>query len=94
MTVVFLVLAAQYESCTNPFAVIMAVPTALSGAAAAVYIRGMDVNMYTQIGLVLLVALSAKNAILIVEFARDARAQGMGLYEAARAAPGRGSGRY
>jgi HAE1 family hydrophobic/amphiphilic exporter-1 len=83
VTVVFLVLAAQYESWSNPFAVIMAVPTALAGSAAALYIRGMDVNLYTQIGLVLLVALSAKNAILIVEFARDARARGDALFDAA-----------
>jgi HAE1 family hydrophobic/amphiphilic exporter-1 len=83
VTVVFLVLAAQYESWTSPFAVILAVPTALAGSAGALYIRGMDVNLYTQIGLVLLVALSAKNAILIVEFAREARKAGASLFDAA-----------
>ncbi|MFA6133198.1 MAG: multidrug efflux RND transporter permease subunit [Phycisphaerae bacterium] len=81
--VVFLVLAAQYESWTNPFAVIMAVPMALLGAVAAVAIRGLDVNLYTQIGLVLLVALAAKNAILIVEFAREAHARGRALRDSA-----------
>jgi hydrophobic/amphiphilic exporter-1 (mainly G- bacteria), HAE1 family len=83
IVVVYLVLAAQYESWSNPFAVVLSVPTALFGAAAAIYIRHMDVNIFTQIGLVLLVALAAKNAILIVEFARDARAKGMPLREAA-----------
>ena len=81
--VVFLILAAQYESWTVPFAVVLSVPTALLGAAAAVWIRGQDNNIFTQIGLVLLVALAAKNAILIVEFARDARARGVSLFAAA-----------
>jgi HAE1 family hydrophobic/amphiphilic exporter-1 len=81
--VVFLVLAAQYESWSNPFAVVLAVPTALLGSAAAVWIRGLDNNIFTQIGLVLLVALAAKNAILIVEFARDARSRGVSLFAAA-----------
>jgi HAE1 family hydrophobic/amphiphilic exporter-1 len=81
--VVFLILAAQYESWSNPFAVVLAVPTALLGAAAAIWVRGLDNNIFTQIGLVLLVALAAKNAILIVEFARDARSRGMDLFAAA-----------
>jgi HAE1 family hydrophobic/amphiphilic exporter-1 len=61
----------------------LAVPTALLGAAAAVWMRGQDNNIFTQIGLVLLVALAAKNAILIVEFARDARARGLSFVAAA-----------
>ncbi len=68
---VYLVLCAQYESWLNPAAVILVVPLALLGAAVAVAIRHMDNNVYTQIGIVLLIALASKNAILIVEFARD-----------------------
>jgi HAE1 family hydrophobic/amphiphilic exporter-1 len=81
--VVFLILAAQYESWSVPFAVVLAVPTALLGSAAAVWLRGLDNNIFIQIGLVLLVALAAKNAILVVEFARAARARGASLFEAA-----------
>ena len=80
---VYLVLAAQYESWTLPAAVILVVPLALLGTVAAVAIRGMDVNIYTQIGIVLIIALASKNAILIVEFARELRAKGEGIVEAA-----------
>jgi HAE1 family hydrophobic/amphiphilic exporter-1 len=80
---VVLILAALYESWTDPLAVILVVPLAVLGAALGLIIRGMDNNLYTQVGLVLLVGLAAKNAILIVEFARDARAQGKGVLEAA-----------
>lgn len=80
---VFLVLAAQYESWTSPAAVIAVVPLAALGVALALVLRGAENNVYTQIGLVLLVALASKNAILIVEFAREQRQQGIGIGEAA-----------
>jgi len=80
---VFLVLAAQYESWKIPAPVILSVPLALSGAFAALLIRGLDNNVYTQIGLVLLVGLATKNAILIVEFAKDKYEEGLSADQAA-----------
>ena len=85
---VYLVLAAQYESWLIPFAVILVVPLGLLGATVAVGLRGMDNNIYTQIGIVLIIALASKNAILIVEFARDLRRQGRSIREAAVEAAG------
>lgn len=83
---VFLVLAAQYESWTSPAAVIAVVPLAALGVVLALVIRQADNNTYTQIGLVLLVALASKNAILIVEFASQERANGLEIREAAKKA--------
>jgi HAE1 family hydrophobic/amphiphilic exporter-1 len=83
LTLVFLVLSAQYESWSSPAVIILAVPVALLGTAIAVVMRGFDNNLYTQIGIVLLIALASKNAILIVEFARELRAQGKDIVEAA-----------
>ncbi len=80
---VILILAALYESWTDPLAVVLVVPMAVLGAAIGLLARGMDNNLYTQVGLVLLVGLASKNAILIVEFARDARKEGMGVMKAA-----------
>jgi HAE1 family hydrophobic/amphiphilic exporter-1 len=80
---VYLVLAAQYESWILPAAVILVVPLGLLGSVAAVSFRGMDNNIYTQIGIVLIIALASKNAILIVEFARDLRKEGRSIYDAA-----------
>jgi multidrug efflux pump len=80
---VFLVLAAQYESLTLPLAVILIVPMSLLSALTGVWLTGGDNNILTQIGLVVLVGLSAKNAILIVEFARELELAGKGIVEAA-----------
>jgi HAE1 family hydrophobic/amphiphilic exporter-1 len=80
---VFLVLSAQYESWTSPAAVIAVVPLATLGVVFVLLLRGMDMNTYTQIGIVLLVALASKNAILIVEFARDQRREGMTIMDSA-----------
>jgi len=80
---VFLVLSAQYESWTSPAAVISVVPLAVLGVVIALIVRGADNNVYTQIGIVLLVALASKNAILIVEFASEQRRAGLSIREAA-----------
>ena len=80
---VFLSLAAQYESWSMPFMVILAVPLALLGAIAALWLRGMQIDVFSEIGLVMLIGLAAKNAILIVEFAKRLREEGHGIIEAA-----------
>jgi len=80
---VFLVLAAQYESLTLPLAVIMIVPMCLVAAIAGVILRGMDNNILTQVGFVVLIGLAAKNAILIVEFARQLEDSGHDRFKAA-----------
>ncbi|MBQ2127028.1 MAG: efflux RND transporter permease subunit, partial [Bacteroidaceae bacterium] len=83
LLVAFLVLAAQYESWTSPIAAIMGVPIALLGAILGCIIAGIPVSIYTEIGIVLLIALSAKNGILIVEFARDFRKGGNDIRQSA-----------
>jgi hydrophobic/amphiphilic exporter-1 (mainly G- bacteria), HAE1 family len=83
ITLVFLVLAGLYESWSSPAAVILVVPIALVGVILALIVRGLDNNLYTQVGLVLMIALASKNAILVVEFARELQAEGMPLLEAA-----------
>jgi HAE1 family hydrophobic/amphiphilic exporter-1 len=80
---VFLVLAAQYESWSLPFSVLISLPIAVWGAFAALIVGHYELNVYAQIGLVMLIGLSAKNAILIVEFAKMKHEQGLGLVEAA-----------
>jgi HAE1 family hydrophobic/amphiphilic exporter-1 len=80
---VFLILAAQYESWSMPFMVLLAVPLALFGALLAIWVRNMQIDVYSQIGFVMLIGLSAKNAILIVEFAKRRRLEGLSIVEAA-----------
>jgi HAE1 family hydrophobic/amphiphilic exporter-1 len=80
---VFLALAAQYESWVLPLAIILIVPLAVLAALIGVWLRGMDNNVLTQIGLIVLIGLAAKNAILIVEFARQAEEEGKSAVEAA-----------
>ena len=82
IVLVFLVLAAQYESWANPAAVIMVVPLAVLGTVIALLMKGTDNNAYTQIGIVLLIAMASKNAILIVEFAIAEREGGKGILDA------------
>ncbi|CDZ72741.1 Hydrophobe/amphiphile efflux-1 (HAE1) family transporter [Neorhizobium galegae bv. orientalis] len=83
LLLVYLVLAAQYESLTLPIAIIMIVPMGVLAALTGVWLTGGDNNIFTQIGLVVLVGLSAKNAILIVEFARELEFQGRTPFQAA-----------
>lgn len=83
MLVVFLVLAALYESWSIPLAVMLVVPLGLLGAVAAVLLRGMPNDVFFKVGMITVIGLSAKNAILIVEFARQLQQQGLGVVEAA-----------
>ncbi|MBW2504607.1 MAG: efflux RND transporter permease subunit, partial [Deltaproteobacteria bacterium] len=82
MTMVFLILAAQYESWALPFSIMMAIPFAIFGALTAIWLRGINNDIYFQIGLVTLVSLAAKNAILIVEFAAEKRKEGLSVFDA------------
>lgn len=83
LILVFLILAAQYERWTLPLAVVTAVPFAVFGAILAVWLRGIQNDVYFQVGLVTLIGLAAKNAILIVEFAVMLRAEGKGIFDSA-----------
>jgi hydrophobe/amphiphile efflux-1 (HAE1) family protein len=83
LLLVFLVLAAQYESWSVPFAVILGVPFGVLGALIGIWVRGQPNDVYFQVGMIAVVGLAAKNAILIVEFANELRGHGMSLHEAA-----------
>jgi HAE1 family hydrophobic/amphiphilic exporter-1 len=83
LLLVYLTLAAQYESLVLPFIVLLGVPVAVLGALSAQWVRGLANDVYCQVGLVMLIGLSAKNAILIVEFAEQLRDRGLSVIEAA-----------
>src|ERR1700760_3035434 len=85
LLVVFLIMAAQYESWSLPFSVLLGLPIAVFGAFLTLYLRRFDNNVYAQIGLVMLIGLSSKNAILIVEFAKVEYDKGKPLIDAALA---------
>ncbi|SDL43217.1 multidrug efflux pump [Franzmannia pantelleriensis] len=80
--VVFLVLAAQFESFVHPFVIMLTVPLAMSGALLGLFLTGQSLNIYSQVGLVMLIGLAAKNGILIVEFVNQLRDQGVAFQEA------------
>jgi multidrug efflux pump len=82
VVVVFLVLAAQFESWVHPFVIMLTVPLAMAGALLGLWLTGQTLNLYSQIGLIMLVGLAAKNGILIVEFANQLRDRGTGFREA------------
>jgi multidrug efflux pump len=77
LLVVFMVLASQFESLVHPFTVLLAVPLAVTGALAALYVAGSTINLYSQIGMILLIGLVTKNSILLVEFANQLRERGL-----------------
>jgi multidrug efflux pump len=82
LLIVFLVLAAQFESFVHPFIIILTVPLAVAGALFGLWITGATLNIYSQIGIVMLVGLAAKNGILIVEFANQLRDEGKSIHDA------------
>jgi multidrug efflux pump len=83
---VFMVLAAQFESLLHPFTVLLAVPLAVTGALAALWLAGSTLNVYSQVGMILLIGLVSKNSILLVTYANDLRAAGRDAVEAMREA--------
>jgi HAE1 family hydrophobic/amphiphilic exporter-1 len=85
LLVVFLILAAQYESWSLPFGVLLGTPIAVLGAFAALWVRRLEADIFSQIGLVMIIGLAAKNAILIVEFSKAEHERGASLMDAALA---------
>ena len=79
---IFLVLAAQFESFVHPLTILLSVPLAVVGALVSLFLFGQSLNIYSQIGLIMLIGLVTKNAILIVEFANQLRARGRTIAEA------------
>jgi len=84
IVIVFLVLAAQFESFVNPFVILLSVPLAITGALGALLLADVSINVYSQIGMILLVGLVAKNGILIVEFSNQLRNEGHDILTAVR----------
>ncbi len=82
LIVVFMVLAAQFESLVHPFTVLMAVPLAVTGALVTLWLKGSTLNLYSQIGMILLIGLSSKNSILLVEYANQLKAKGLDTIDA------------
>jgi multidrug efflux pump len=82
LLVVYMVLAAQFESLVHPFTVLLAVPLAVTGALVTLFLTGATLNLYSQIGMILLIGLASKNSILLVEYANQLRERGLGLLEA------------
>ncbi|KXK41152.1 MAG: acriflavin resistance protein, partial [Chlorobi bacterium OLB5] len=82
LVIIYLVLAAQFESFIDPFIILLTVPLALFGALLSLWVFGMTLNIFSQIGIIMLIGLVTKNAILIVEFANQKKEEGMGIIEA------------
>ena len=82
LLIVFLVLAAQFESFVHPFVILLSVPLAIAGGLFGLYLYGSTINIYSQIGLVMLIGIAAKNAVLIVEFINQLRDQGRAFTDA------------